>query len=292
MFRALTRIIYPSTGPGPADPVPPSTSTSPSPPPPSAPRRPTAAPSRTSDDNANSDTDMLDPHAAPANPRAPASPTSSSSTRPPAAAHTRKADLRASTSTANKRTRSHTKSPGLAPSAKRSKKAHGESTNMAPDEPDPGHADGPMTKAIARRFDDQGPGAGNYKRMTGPAFVRPIYLGDVVEMRSDGASTGGWYGCVELIRALKESVTKIRDRDPLKADDLPQYRSTEVGLQLSWFYSKADLDALDGEAAKACKGATALIGPNERVKGDCKDWNWQTMIVSKQPELSTRVVRG
>ncbi|GAA5944117.1 hypothetical protein JCM3775_003907 [Rhodotorula graminis] len=276
MLRKLTRIIYPSppppdAGPGPADPVPPSTS--PSPPPPSANARRLATDMDTG--SANSDTDAPDPGPpASSSRRRPASPTSTSSTRPTRTSNKRKADdARNSTTygTANKRARA---------------RADKDDRDQSPDEHDSlGHPDGPMTKAVARRFDDQGSGAGNYKRMTGPAFDAPIYLGDVVEMRSDGSSNGGWYGCVELIRALKESVTKIRDRDPSKAGDLPQYLSTEVGLQLSWFFSKTDLEALDGEAGKACKGATVNLGPNERVKGDCLDWNWQSMIVSKKPEI-------
>ncbi|GAA5911455.1 hypothetical protein JCM8208_005064 [Rhodotorula glutinis] len=288
MFRKLARIIYPSpprpdAAPGPADPVPPSSSTSPSPPPPSAANRRLAATSA----SANSDTDLTDPsRAASSSRRPPASPTSTSTRPDGTARNKRKADDHAASSTTtNKRSRSRHKSLEPVPSRKRTDKVRSESPDDATDSH--GHDDGPMTKAVARRFDAQGPGAGNYKRMTGPAFAAPIYLGDVVEMRSDSSSTGGggWYGCVELIRALKHSVTKIRDRDPDKEGDLPQYLSTEVGLQLSWFYTKSDLEALKGEAAKACKGATAVLGPTERVKGDCKDWNWQTMIVSKRPEL-------
>ena len=118
---------------------------------------------------------MLDSRAASSNPRAPASPTSSSSARLLRAAPKRNADDGDAMGTSTKRSRSGRSS--LEPASSKRRKVSDESPNEAPDELEHGHGDGAMTKAIARRLDEQGSGAGNYKRMTGafdlPAPSRP-----------------------------------------------------------------------------------------------------------------------
>ncbi|GAA5975469.1 hypothetical protein JCM10908_005170 [Rhodotorula pacifica] len=103
----------------------------------------------------------------------------------------------------------------------------------------------------------------------------PISVGDVVKLRPSGGADS-WLAVVERIHSKKTSL-KVGSGDT-------RNESNFVGIKLSWLYARADFDNLRPSNA-AWKEPSKAMGPNERVKTEHTDWNHQSMILSKDPEL-------
>ncbi|GAA5961427.1 hypothetical protein JCM8115_003446 [Rhodotorula mucilaginosa] len=103
----------------------------------------------------------------------------------------------------------------------------------------------------------------------------PLGVGDVVKLRPSGGSDS-WLAVIERISAKKEEV-KLGEGDN-------RHESNFVGIQLSWLYARTDFENVH-PSNPAWKGPCKVMGPNERVKTDHTDWNHQSMVLSKDPEL-------
>ncbi|GAA5869580.1 hypothetical protein JCM3774_005485 [Rhodotorula dairenensis] len=103
----------------------------------------------------------------------------------------------------------------------------------------------------------------------------PIGVGDVVKLRPSGGNDS-WLAVVERIHA-KNSTLKPAVGDNRNESDF-------VGIQLSWLYARTDFEKLH-PSNPAWKVPCKVMGPNERVKTDHTDWNHQSMVLSRDPEL-------